>query len=65
MDNTVVKEPSYFCLVECGENILNRIDATCKRACMENSRDKYYTEMLKTISDYNEQKNAQLSNELI
>ena len=40
-DNPVVKELSYFNLFECGENILNRLDTTCERECMETSRDKY------------------------
>ena len=50
-DNPVVKEPSYFNLFECGKNLLNRLDATCERVCMANSRNKYYTEILKTLTD--------------
>ena len=53
-ENLVVKETSYFNLFECGKNILNRLDTTCKRLCMEGSRDKYYMEILKTITDYND-----------
>ena len=64
-DNPVVKEPIYFNLFECGKNISNIIDATCKRACMASSRDKYYTEMLKTLTDYNDRNNAPLSNDNI
>ena len=64
-DNPVVKEPSYFDLFECGKNILSRIDTMCEQACMENSRDKYYTEMYKTLNYYNDCNNAPLSNEKI
>ena len=39
-DNPVINDPSYFNLFECGKNFLNKLDATCERACMENSRDK-------------------------
>ena len=28
-DNPVVKDPRYFKLLKCGNNILNRLDATC------------------------------------
>ena len=52
-DNTVVKEPNYFNIFECDKNLLNNYDATWKRACMANSRDKHYTELLRTITDYN------------
>ena len=38
--NTVVKEPIYYNLFECDKNLLNRLDTTCKRACMATSRDK-------------------------
>ena len=40
------------------KNILNSLEATCKLACMAKSRDKYYTEMFKTITDYNDRKNT-------
>ena len=33
-DNPFINEPIYFNLFECVKNILNRLDATCKRACM-------------------------------
>ena len=62
MDNPVFKEPKYVNLFECGKNILNRLDATCERECMENSRDKYYMEMLRTINDYNGRNDAPLLN---
>ena len=38
----VVKEPSYFNIFEYGKNILNKFDATCKRAYITTPRDKYY-----------------------
>ena len=50
----VIKEPIYFNIFECGKNILNRIDATCKRACTSTPRDKYYTELNRTITDCND-----------
>ena len=49
-DNPVINEPSYFNLFKCGKNILNRLDATRKRACMETSRDMYYTEIFRTLT---------------
>ena len=59
------KETIYFNLFECGKNILNGLDATCKRAYMATSRDKYYTEIYKTLTDYNDRNNAPLLNEKI
>ena len=64
-DNPVVKEPRYLNLFECGENILNRIDATRKQACMVTSRYKYYKEMFNTLTDYNDRNNVPLSNKKI
>ena len=37
----------------------------CERACIETTRDKYYTEIHKTLTDYNERNNSSLSNENI
>ena len=64
-DNPVIKEPSYFKLFECGKNLLNRLDATCKRACMVTSRYKYYTEIFNTLTYYNDRNNGPLSNKNI
>ena len=64
-DNSVTDEPSYFNLFECGNNILNRIDVTYKRACMTTSRDIFYTEIFKTLTDYNGRNNTPLLNEKI
>ena len=64
-DNTVVKEPRYFNIFECGKKILNRLDATCKQACMVTSRYKYYTEMFNNLTDYNDRNNAPISNQKI
>ena len=61
-DNPVINEPIYFNLFKCGKNFLNKLDATCKRACMETSREKYYKEMYKTLTGYNEYNNMPLSN---
>ena len=65
MDDTFVKGTGYFNIFECGKNILNKIDATCERACMENPRDKYYTELFRTITYCNDSNSAPLSNENI
>ena len=64
-DNTFIKETRYFNLFKCGKNILNRLDATCEQYCMEISRDRYYTEMYKTLTDYNYRNNTPLSNDNI
>ena len=64
-DDPVVKEPIYFNIFECGKNILNQIDATCERACMENPRDKYYAELYRTITDCNDRNSVPFSNEKI
>ena len=65
MDNPVVKNPGFLNIFKCGENILNRLEATRKRACMSKSRDKYYTEFLRKITDFNNRNDAPLSNENI
>ena len=62
-DDPVVKNSSYFDIFECGRNILNKLDAMCERACMITPRDKYYTEMFRTITDCNYRNGAPLSNE--
>ena len=41
---------------------MNKIDAKCKRLCMETSRHKYYTKMNETLIDYNDHNNSPLSN---
>ena len=64
-DNSVINELSYCNLVECGKTILNRIYATCKLACAATSRDRYYMEMFKTLTDYNYCNNTPLSNVMI
>ena len=42
MDNSFVKDPEYFNIFECVNNILNKIDATREWACMATPRDRYY-----------------------
>ena len=61
-NNPVINEPIYFNLFECGKNLFNKLDATCKRACMTNSKEKYYTEIYRTLTDYNDRNNTPLSN---
>ena len=41
---------------------MNRIGVAYEQACMATTKDKYYTEMLETLVDYNDSKNAPLSN---
>ena len=50
-NNPAINQPSYFNLFECGKNLLNKLDAACEQVCMATSRDKYYTEMFKTLTD--------------
>ena len=50
-DNPVINEPRYFNLFKCGKNIVNRLDATWKQACMVTSRDRYYMEIFNTPTD--------------
>ena len=38
-DDSVAKDPIYFNIFECLSNILNKLDTTCERACMETPRD--------------------------
>ena len=61
-DKPVIKKPVYFNLFGCGKNLLNKLDAKCKRACIATSRGKYYTEIFNTLNDYNNRNNTQLSN---
>ena len=60
--NLVVKEPIYFNIFERGNNILNKLDMSCKRACMATSRYKYYTKMYETLIEYNNCNDVPLSN---
>ena len=65
MDDPVFKESIYFNIFEYGNIILNKLDATCKQACMVTQRDKYYTEFLRTIIYFNDSNGAPLSNDNI
>ena len=49
--NPIFKGSINFNIFELGTNLLNRIGAICERVCMANSIDKYYTGMLRTITD--------------
>ena len=46
-------------------NIFNSHDDTCEPACMATSREKYYMEMYKTLTNNNDQNDASLSNDNI
>ena len=61
-DNSIINAPSCFKLFKCSKNVLNKIDASCEQACMENSKDKYYMELCNTITDYYDCNNTPLSN---
>ena len=63
--NPVINETIYFDLFESAKTLSNNLDATCERLYMATSRDNYYTEMFKTLIDYNEHKNTPSSNENI
>ena len=55
--------PSYFNTLECGRNILGRLDVTYERARMDTPKEKYYTTLLETLVDDNNRNGALLSNE--
>ena len=55
--------PRYFNVLECGGNILNRLDLSYKRVCMATPIYEYYTKMLKTLIDHNDRHNAPLYSE--
>ena len=61
--DTLVKEPRYFNISECGNNILNKLGATFKRAYMATPREKCYTKMYETLVEYNDRNNAPFYNE--
>ena len=44
-DPIVFKEQIYFNTLECGKDILNRIEATCEQMCMAIPRYKYLSEL--------------------
>ena len=44
---------------------MNKLDATCERACMTNPKHKYYTELYSTTTKSNDRDVAQLNNEKI
>ena len=56
------RSQDIFNIFKCGNNILNKLDATCERACMATLRDKYYTEFFRTITDCNDRIIAPLYN---
>ena len=46
-DNSVIIAPRYFKIFEYGKNFLNKLDATCERACMATLRERYDIEVIK------------------
>ena len=44
---------------------MNRLYATCERACISNPRDKYHTKMYETLVDYNDRNDLPVSNDNI
>ena len=65
-ESSVTKEvPNYFNIFECGGNILDRLGVTYERVCMDTPKEKYYTNLLKSLVDNNNRNGAPLSNEKI
>ena len=62
---SVTKEvKSYFNILKCGRNILDRLDVTYQRAFMATpSENDYYKEMLKNIIKVNNNKGGKFCNE--
>ena len=46
--------PSYFNIIGCGENLLNRLDVAYERVYKATPKDKYYEKMLENLVDYND-----------
>ena len=65
MDNPFSMELSYSNIFKCGNNILNKLDATCKRAWIATSRDKYYAKIYETLIDFNDRNDGPFSNKNI
>ena len=65
VDNVVINETSYFNLFNCNKNISYRLDSMCEQARMATSIDRYYMEMYKTLTDYNDCNNKPLQNKNI
>ena len=61
-DNLVIKALGHFKLFKCGKTFFNNLDAMYDRACMENAKYKYWTEMYDTITNYNDWNHTPLSN---
>ena len=54
---------SYFNIIECGRNILDRLDVTYQRLIMATPKDKYYNRLTDTLINDNNHKGKPLSNE--
>ena len=44
---------------------MNILDMTYEQVCMATPKDKYYTKLLETLVDHNDQQNSPLSNDNI
>ena len=63
-ESSVTHEVLIYCNIFArNRNILNRLDVKYEQACMDTTKEKYYTKMLETLVDYNDCNNALLSNE--
>ena len=53
----------YFNILECGKNLLDRLDVTYQQAFMATPQDKNYTELLANVIKVNNRKGEPFSNE--
>ena len=60
-DISLIKALGYFKLFECSKELFNNLDVTYERACMENAKDKHWTETYDTITNYNDRNHSSLS----
>ena len=61
---SVTREVLSYCNIFArNRNILNRLDVKYEQACMDTTKEKYYTKMLETLVDCNDCNNAPLSND--
>ena len=50
MDIQLINALGHFKLFKCRQEFLNNLDANYEHACMENVKDKYWTDMYDTIT---------------
>ena len=58
----VIKVPGYFKLFQCGEKFFNNLDVKYECVCMKNAKEKYWSEIYDTITNYNDWNHTPLSN---